>query len=206
MAEIENADIETLYSKGLFVYRGRLVKVHSIDFGPQVNMTLWILADKRSITVPFSRDVLKAPSKRIGFVNIGQSVVYVVRCPHRKYQAGIHANNIELRTIMGVNYPVGSEAIQRKVKELTCVEIAAAYNGVYPSLEKCYELAVKHEGAWAFDKQFAVSHKGVVYYKTNAVGKYADGKIVFTEGNEYLENLLDGNYEKTSRTFSSSPL
>lgn len=206
MAELANADIETLYQNCLVIYNGALVRVMAIGYETNPpTFTLLNLSTQKRFTVPFKQEEFKSPEKRIGFVNIMQSCVYVVRLPVRKYHFGIHSNNIELRC-PAVYYPNDRSRTKENVKKLTSVEIYNAYAGKYPSLKEATENAAKWKGACAFDKQFCVNHSGDVYYKDTKVGSVENNSVKFIEIYSYLEMVLEGNYEKTSRTFRATPL
>ena len=206
MAELANADIETLYQNCLVIHNGVLVRVMSIDYGENPpHFTLFNLSTQKRFTVPFKQEEFKSPEKRIGFVNIMQSCVYVVRLPVRKYHFGIHASNIELRCPL-VLYPNDRGLTKEAVKKLTPVEIYNAYAGKYPSVAEAAANAKKWKGACAFDKQFCVSHLGIVFYKETEVGVVENNSVKFNDKYSYLEIVLEGNYEKTSRTFRATPI
>ncbi len=206
MAELANADIETLYQNCLVIHNGVLARVMSIDYGMEpVHFTLLNLSTQKRFIVPFKQEEFKSPEKRIGFVNIMQSCVYVVRLPVRKYHFGIHVSNIELR-FPHVNYPHDALRTKEAARKLTSVEIYNAYAGKYPSIKEATENAAKWKGACAFDKQFCVSHEGKVFYKETQVGVIDNNSVKFDEQYSYLETVLEGNYEKTSRTFRATPL
>jgi hypothetical protein len=207
MAEaIAAADIETLYSRCLFIHNGVLVKVLSIEFGPTV-FTLLNLSTGKKFTAPFKQEDFKVPEKRIGFVNVMRGVLYVVRQPQRKFHLGININNIEIQKINALRvFPDGASDAMEKVKRLECVEIYNAYAGKYPSLKEAVDNAVEWKGACAFDKQFAVTKDRDLFYKTKKVGVVDDYTIKFDPNFEYLNALLENNYEKASRNFKCSSL
>lgn len=204
---MSEADIETLYHNCLFIHEGALVKVHSISFGTNpATFTLINLSTGKSTKVVFDQDAFKVPEKRIGFVNIMKSVVYVVRLPLRRYHLGINANNIEVRTPDGIPYPMGRIETLSQLSNLNKVEVYNAYAGKYPSLAESVKNAKEWKGACAFDKQFAVDFQGKIYYKENCVGKM-DGEVIkFDDEWKYLDVVLEKNYEKGSRTFKASSL
>lgn len=206
MAEIANADIETLYSNCLVIYKGALVRVMSIDYGDDpVKFTILNLSTQKRQVVPFKLEDFKSPEKRIGFVNIMQSCVYVARLPVRKYHFGINYANIEIRC-PAVRYPHDRVSTKDMIRKLNSVEIYNAYAGKYPSLQEATENARKWNGACAFDKQFCVNYNGDVFYKEIKVGVVDNNAIKFEDKYSYLEIVLEDNYEKTSRTFRATPL
>ena len=157
MAELANADIETLYQNCLIIHNGVLARVMSIEYGHDlVQFTLLNLSTQKRFNVPFKQEEFKSPEKRIGFVNIMQSCVYVVRLPVRKYHFGIHASNIELRCPL-IQYPNDRSRTKEAIKKLNSVEIYSAYAGKYPSIKEATENAKNWKGACAFDKQFCVA-------------------------------------------------
>ena len=206
MAELADADIETLYQNCLVIHNGVLVRVMSInyDYVPP-HFTLLNLSTQKLFTVPFDQEEFKSPEKRIGFVNIMQSCVFVVRLPVRKYHFGIHASNIELRCPR-LLYPNDRNLTKDAVKKLTPVEIYNAYAGKYPSIAEAAANAKKWKGACAFDKQFCVNNAGVVFYKETEVGVVENNSVKFSDNYSYLEIVLEDNYEKTSRTFKATPI
>lgn len=207
MAEVLRAeDVQTLYEGCLVIYNNALVKVISIDFDERpFTFTLLNLSTQKKLKVPFKQEDFKNPEKRIGFVNIMQSVVYIVRNPVRKYHLGINKQNIEVRC-PAVNYPNDRSRTRDKALALNSVEVYKAYAGIYPSLEEAYASAKEWESACAFDKQFCVDCKEIIFYKDKRVGKLVDSVIVFDKDFSYLECALGNNYEKDSRTFKAASL
>lgn len=208
MYELSNADIEQLYLGCLMIHNGALVKVESISYDYQPAMFYLVnLSTGKKYSARFRSEEFTAPKKRIGFVNYRQTVVYISRRPVRRFRVGIHSENVSVETPAYVPSPLKDKpAVRNRISQFVDVEIYKAYSSQYPTLREAYDKAVEWKGAMAFDKQFAVSFEGVVYYKTKIVGKVKDYVIQWDKDFEYLEIVLGNNYEKNSGTFKATTL
>lgn len=203
MVELSYEDKVQQYAKSIVLYKGIPVFVERVT--EDGSLCLYDLKAQQSITVPFSLDNIKPPTKRIGMINILGSVLYVTRIPARKMVIGYYKNNMVFNTLT-VPYPYGRTNTVDTVSSLDHSSIADAMNNEYPSLKQAIDLfAAGPVGAVAFDKQFAIDNHRNIFYKTNVVGSVPEGKdknqeICFHENYTHLHTLLDGNHEKTYRT------
>lgn len=159
----------------------------------------------------FTVEAFSNPVRRLGFVNVMNSVIYVTRVPVRKYYMGLKAGggrqgNLKLTYLDIVNYPQGTAETISRVQSMCVPEFGAAIINKYPTLPEAIIQVREFGGACAFDKQFAICSRGYVIYKTKRVGKYnqtSNGPqdIKWAEGCEHLSILLENNHEKTVRDF-----
>jgi hypothetical protein len=184
------ADRVMQYGDALLLYSGIPVYVREVG---QNAMTLRTIQTGKVDIVPVVLEDF-SPITRMGFVNIYNSVVEVVRQPARKYSIGMTRDNTAIRPLP-VRYPRGEDCTLDKLGRLTAVELFDTINGIYPPIEEALDTAQSKEGACAFDRQFAVSKDLEVLYKTRKVG-YVDKKassvkeIVFHKQYSYLTTLL----------------
>lgn len=206
MDEISVTDINTLFVDSLCTYKGNPVKVLDCNFNKEV--TIFFLENAHTLTIPFVLSNFGAPVGRIGYVNHGNHAFYFTRKPYRQYAVGIKKSNTDIvacpAQVMG-DY----EQYRYQLQRLTHKTIAKAIRNVYPSFEKALSLAVKKEGVYAFDKQFAVDCKCKIWYKNKCVGSVPKddatlSSIVLKPEFSYLELPLTQSYEKTIKTFSQS--
>lgn len=160
----------------------------------------------------FTLEGFSNPVRRIGFVNIMGSVLYITRVPVRKYYMGLsvgggRSGNLKIQYLDNVNYPQDANNTITRAKSLCIPELGQAIMNKYPKFTEAMQQVAEFGGACAFDKQFAVCAKGYIIYKTQRVGKaklnaktFQD--IQWNEGCEHLSILLDNNHEKTVRDFA----
>jgi len=150
-----------------------------------------------------NEDEWTAPTQRLGFVNVFDSVLYVRRNPVRRYKVGLSKENLSLQPLNDLVYPRGAGETLRHVTGLSSIELGDCIMGKYPTFEEACKIL--HGGlgvkAIAFDRQFALTSNGYVYYKTTCVGRLAAkpksiNDIVFKAAFTHLVTLLENNYEK----------
>lgn len=206
MDELSYQDACQIYCDALFIYKGKLVKIREIIDDEPRKVRLFDLKSQRSSVVEFQPEMFKTPAKRIGYVNSHRNAAYVIRLPLRMFKGGICKNNIEIRFPGSARHNDAAYEMKDSVRKLESPALLAAYNNDYPTLEKAILLAKEWESSCAFDKQFSVSSEGYVHYKEKRVGIIELGQIIFSDEWQYLTTLLDGNHEKTTRAFRSTPL
>lgn len=198
--ELSYDDIVQQYLNNIVSYKGRIVYVEKVGIDKSVR--IFDLIDQKYSTTHFSLVHFKPPRARLGMVNVFGSVLYLSRIPVRNYGIGIYRKNLEIKSLK-VEYSVGIADTKEAIKRLTDISIANTLSGIYPSFVLCMSLLNdKTASAIAFDRQFAISAKGEVFYKTEKVGKVSltatDVKeIEFNDGYKHLAILLEGNHERT---------
>lgn len=200
MIELSYQDVCTLYEGVTTIRKGKLVKVLEINAVTPITIRYRDIRTQRLYTAIFNQEDFKIPIRRIGFINFNGNAIFAARVPRRLYKAGLHITNMEFRNLLMGHADV------RAVHRMEDVSFYKAYINDYPSIEEAYLQATQNNTAVAFDKQFAVSYTGSLFYKESSVGDVRDGRVVFYDNHKYLETLLDRNYEKTTRTFTPSPL
>lgn len=186
------------------MYKNKPVYVTSV--GRDGEVVFRELLSQQEGRAPFTIKDFTNPVRRVGFVNLMGSILYVSRVPHRKYYMGLNPQNIQVKSIAGVAYPQGAAYMKQRILSMCIPEIGNAIMDKYPSLSEAIKHTRKHGGAMAFDKQFAVSADRIIYFKGDEVGTVdlvakCGSDIKWEQGKEHLQLLLDGNYEKTVRDF-----
>jgi hypothetical protein len=209
MAEkLTHHDAIQLYSGALMIRKGRLVHIREITQGVdgELRARVFDLKTQRLIPVKFDHIEFKTPAKRIGYINMDGNACYVTRLPVRVYTVGLHSSNLDVRVPQEAAYNHQMYDWKDKLRRLEDPAIIDAYENIYPTLLEAIEQAKANVSCCAFDKQFAVSSEGWIYYKHNKVGEILDMKPKFHPEYQYLETLLDGRHEKTSGTFGATSL
>lgn len=193
MARIGVDDLTMMYKHSIVLYQNKPVYVEHI--AGNYNMIVIDMLSQKKMYLQYHDDMFKAPTRRIGFVNVNGSVVYVSRMPVRRYKVGYNSENVVVNSI-DVAYPLNKSATREYVMYLRCREIAEAMLNRYPSFKEAMDIAKLFGGACAFDKQFAIDARGYVWYKTYLVGSYnfdTDklSSINFKEEYQYLLDLLE---------------
>lgn len=193
-------DLNQLYKDSLVLFKNRPVYVEG--FFDNNIVSYFDLTDQRSRVKQYEEGMFLPPTRRIGFVNIGQSVIYVYRNPVRKYKVGYSLENLKF-SLPDVRFPFNRTAAKDRVMSLRCPEIVDSMFGRYPSFPEAMSYLETFSGACAIDKQFALGASGVVFYRTREVGRFkrtaeSVKDITFSEGNEHLIMLLENTYEKAT--------
>lgn len=201
-------DAVQLYSGALMLRKGKLTKVREIvqREDDSLKVRVFDLKSQRASLIDFDDAEFKTPAKRIGYINMNSNACYVTRSPHRVYVVGLHYCNMDVRSPEEATYNDGMYGWKDTIRQLENPAIIAAYNNEYPSFLEAVANAQEWKSSCAFDKQFAVSSEGWLFYKHRKVGIVLDMKPKFNAEYQYLQTLLDGQHEKTSGTFGATPL
>lgn len=202
MAELSLADIEQLYNKSIILYKGRPTKVMNV--GRDGGITILSLANGRKSVVPFVKADFKPTLGRIGFINHGGHAFYAMRTPMRRYSVGLTSANTVISMLEGHRNVAYRAYDAVAAMNHACWNAALTSN--YPTFKDAIAIAKETQGSCAFDKQFAIDHERNVFYKTNRVGVLPArastyGRIEFKPEYQFLQLLIEPNYEKTVRTF-----
>lgn len=199
MDEVAIDDLRTYFVGTIVLYKGKPCKVRSINEDKVYRITN-LMTGKTASIQNAHKDILP-PARRLGMVNICDSVMYVSRIPYRRYQIGINSQNVQVRPLAGASYPEGKENTKDVLRTFEGQGIAKCMLNDYPTFEEAIQLAKETGGCWAFDKQFAVDDKQRIYYRTTSVGVIAANKksqddIQFLKEYRHLSFLLGEPYEK----------
>lgn len=198
MADLAYGDIVQQYHKNLVLYKGAPVRVEAVD--RDCNVTIFHVATQDLEVVKFNLKDFKAHTTRLGMMNVHKTVVYVTRIPVRKMQIGLNMENINVG-FLDFKYKIGQGLISDTIRGCGVKEFADLLAGTNPTFSKAIEIAEANKDACAFDRQFAVSHDGLVFYKTQLVGSFKEknspSDIVFLSAHQHLSVLLENNHEKT---------
>ena len=192
MNDVPVNDLVTMFKDSIILYKGRPHYV--LEINANKDFRILDIEKQRQDVVKWDFKLFRNPTRRLGMVNLNEGVCYVSRIPHRKYSAGINRNNISVEGLDGDRNSHLVVLLQR-MKELTAVGIADSLNNAYPSFEEAKNWVTKFHGTYAFDKQFAISTEGYVWYKTKHVGNWT-GKtkeakdIVWLPHCQYLQILV----------------
>jgi len=198
--ELSYADIVQQYQNNLVSYKGRHVYISRVFEDKRVK--IFDLESRLTEVIPFQRHDFSVIKKRLGLVNIGDSVIYISRIPVRKMGIGINSNNVSISPLP-VKYPQGRDEAIYAIRSLVHEGINNTLKGKYPSFQQALEqVCAEKPSTVAFDRQFAVTSELSIYYKTKFVGIVSkDAKsasdIMFADQYKHLSILLENNHEKT---------
>lgn len=205
MDELSYEDVCQMYTGSVLNYKGNLVYVEDAYQNDDNKVCLQIqnLSTRRVQHVTFVREEFKTPG-RIGYVNHGRAAWFLSRTPGRMFKIGLTNQNVKIT-------PTEGFGIRHPAVRITSESLQAAHDNEYPSLYKAW-CAVKDEqgeagAVKAFDHQFAICNNRNIYYKGKRVGSIPKGNvrksnIIWNPGFEFLENVIEPDYEKTVRTFA----
>lgn len=198
MAEyISIDDANQMYSGSLCFYKGNLVKVEEVYGDMRADIRT---LDGKAKSVPFNLDDFTAPNKgRLGYVNLDGIAAYLYRVPVRQYSNGITRGNVRY-LIGGGGFPYTDKEAYKietvRLKGWAVEALRDTLKGKYPSLRAAGELLKAGARLVAFDRQFAASSNGVVYYKDKAVGTFNKDKqlssrsIAWEDGFSEFKSLI----------------
>lgn len=116
---------------------------------------------------------------KTGFVNGFGTTVYVTRKTSRTYSQGLTSENISVREII---HSHGSGELIDEVVQLRFVGLCDMADGIYPSLHEAHSMIANSGGrinSIAFERNKALDYKGIVWYRSQPVGRYdADNDVV----------------------------
>ena len=205
MDELSYDDVYQMYSHSVLNYKGKLVYVEDVyrNDDNKTCLKVYDLTTRLPKHVMFDRGEFKTPG-RIGYVNHGKAAWFLSRTPGRMFKVGLTNQNVRIA-------PTGGFGKYYPSVRITSEGLQAAHDNEYPSLYKAW-CAVKDEqekagAVKAFDHQFAICNSRFIYYKGKRVGSIPKGNvrksnIVWNPGFEFLENVIEPDYEKTVRTFA----
>ena len=202
MYKVNLRDLSQLYDHSLLLYKGEIVYVSGfIEESYFVGKKFPACAVEK---YPYEHGDLQPIPKRIGYINTFSTAIYGSRVSKRAYSVGLTYNNVRFTPAsIRLNIP-------QEVKELQSIDIYHALMGVYPSLREAINLLDlnKDRHSIAFDKQFAITFNRDILYKNKKVGRISrpckqPKYIVWNDGCEHYSFLLEPDYEKTIRTFTS---
>ena len=180
-------DLKTMFLRTLVIYKGSLVFVSEIC--PDRSCLLFSLKTQKQMTLENPFDDFSTQAMRIGMVNLHAHCLYVERLPVRKWRVGLDLSNLSVHAFpeCGENY----RKSKAEFDTLTCSAIAKAVFSEYPSYKEAYESVKKYNGIMAFDKQFAISSNGELFYKHYHVGEATDAGPVLLKKYQYLEQVME---------------
>lgn len=180
-------DLRTMFLRTLVMYKGSLVFVSEIC--PDRHCLLFSLKTQKQKTVENPFDDFSTQAMRIGMVNLHTHCVYVERLPVRRWRVGLDLTNLDIHTFpeCGENY----RKAKAEFDTLTCSSIAKAVFGEYPTYQEAYKSVQKYQGIVAFDKQFAVTSLGELFYKTTCVGRATEEGPLLKKGFQHLEQIME---------------
>lgn len=200
MAEISLQDATTMYKNSVVMYKGSPSYVVSLVGNIQV-----LIRDLETGVlkwVPFSLEDFRNVDSRMGYVNYDVFSVYMKRKPLRMYKVGLCAENISY--VRG-DFRYNDDDlgyIDRLRMGLTESNLADTLLGKFPSFGEVVEkVRNKTSRLLAFDRQFALSYKGGVYYRGKQVGtfdvqeKNSIEDVVMSEGYESFHSILTGTFK-----------
>jgi hypothetical protein len=132
-------------------------------------------------------------------VNTPYGAVYAQRKPARMYIVGYSHANVTLATIGA--HDASMEAM-REASRMRGLPYHLCLSNEYLTLQDAFDTAQALKFPVAFDKQFAVDHRGNVYFKATKVGVVTGDPIKVALKDEFKELIfaMDGNHEKDLRT------
>ena len=142
--------------------------------------------------IKFDENTWKAPSARLGYVNVGDVCVYISRHAYRKYKQGLAKECCEI-TNGDMYLDVGDrEAVFNTMNILGTESFFNCLKGEYPTFQEAVALVVQGSKAVAFDRQFAVDADLNVYYKGKMAGKVTEDKsgIQFKKKLQFLQRVV----------------
>ena len=179
---IQVKDLDQFFGNSLFMYAGRPVFCKAVN---KINeLEILDLETQQQFTIVFDPTLCTGITDRIGMVNVpNEGVSWVYRQPSRRFSIGLNRRNTSF-----VN--IGGGDANFHLYKFTSKYFVDAINNRYPSLEEALDMGV----TCAFDKQFAVTQDGYVYYRTDIVGKTKKNKVVFDAPYKHLSGLLENVY------------
>lgn len=198
--KISYEDASSMYTKTVVQYKKSPVLVVSID--PNMRALIRDLATGVLSRVNFDLDDFTNLDNRLGYINFDIFSIYLKRKPMRIYKVGLTTENMEVNK-GDFKYEGSDLDFVRSINYgLTETNMADTLLGRFPSFAEVYEkVRTKESRILAFDRQFALSYKGGLYYRGKQVGAMDIEKqstvdqIRMVKGYESLSRLIGGNFK-----------
>ncbi len=146
------------------------------------------LEDKKRLVIPVNSKQINDKPVPTGFVNGYGTSVYVCRSTPRVYQQGLSNENMSVHNL---NLSDWDRILREEVYNLLSVNLVKCIRGEYPTLEEAMQMCKDGATICAFGRNKAITSKGIVYYKTDAVGKLTRGSIVLGEAYKHYNWVFE---------------
>lgn len=201
--QISLDDIQRMYLNTLCAYKGEMV--YFADINPNLKVLIMDVFSQKLRYVDFSLEDFTALSTgRLGYLNFGDLCCYVARCPVRKYAVGIDSGNFKIEW-GDYRYPDASiQVLERLATSFHNSSFYDTYNGIYPTFQDVFERLKNGGKLIAFDRQFALSDEGKVYYRGAYVGQLKKGgstldDVKWVDGMGYLVKLAKPGFRVSEK-------
>lgn len=144
-------------------YNGRLVLVRSVNMDLEVYATDAETGEGFTFKADFEK-IDNPKDGRLGYINRPTGdAMYIIRGAVRMYKMGLTVENL---------YHIRNGTANALAMRLGSIleGIHDCYTGKFPSFSEAYHLAKEGERIVAYDRSFAVSGRGVVFYQGLKVG------------------------------------
>lgn len=163
MAEMAVGDFESNFKDTIVMFEHEIVHVLRVSENRKV--LLKRIRDGETIqSKSFMKEDYSVKDLRLGYINHDGYASYQYRSPLRVFKAGICRNNTNMTRIRGDGRLVPDNAI------LSTVEAYKMFMAEYPTFGEALRHVKDFGGSCAFDKQFCIDERRVIYYKTEEVG------------------------------------
>jgi hypothetical protein len=189
-------DLNQMFGGCLVIYKNK--PYWFTRFNNQKTVQAFDLSTQRNVVLEgVNYQDVKAPGRCFGYVNISDFVLYLARNPIRRYKVGAYREAMRFEAPERYNdaHHVRGYA---NVVALTAPEVCDTIFNRYPDIPTIRTMLEGGSRIVAFDRQFAIDYKLVVYYKNKPVGKLdKNNQVVFDKDFKHLICLLDNNHEKS---------
>lgn len=211
--DVPIADLSQLFLHTVMYYKKRDVWVKIRSFEGQKVKVRNILTGLDVLTV-FNDENFSTEVPKLGMVNVLDGVVYTSRIPKRIMKAALCSDNMQIVRPYIDRAVWGGAGVCDYVRDMS-QELLDTFSGNYPSFTAAVVKLLKKEAfCVAFDRQFAISEKGNVYYMgfTRPVGNVPNmgfhtttADIVWAKGMEPLQLVIGENCGKALQASKSAP-
>lgn len=198
MYKVSAADLRQMFEGTVVMYKKRPVFV--VKISGTFDAQILHMQSRKTEVIKCNINTFTPCCRRLGMMNVNDSVVYVTRLPMRQYAVGYSRDTLRIRPLDGALYPRGRVDTTMLAYEVNTEAFANILFGKYPSFRQSIEQSQVIAGTMAWDRQFAVSNGKQVFYKNKCVGT-VNGKsvedILFKPEYKHLSILLNKGYENT---------
>lgn len=175
------------------IYLNSLIRIQDVPvfvkaISEDMKLHVISLEDKKRLVIPVNSKQINDKPVPTGFVNGYGTSVYVCRSTPRVYQQGLSNENMKVHHLNASDW---DRTLRDEVYSLLSPNLVKCIRGDYPTLEEAIQSCKDGATICAFGRNKAITNKGIVYYKTEAVGKFTRGAIVLGDGYKHYNWVFE---------------
>jgi len=185
---LDRHDLSQIFSESILMYEKQPVYVRDVDEDGLLDLEAFC-SRKRMVVSPTDSGIDFTPIP-LGMCNAESQAIFLSRIPKRQFKQGLCKQNLLAWTLDGAP---GHNDVDYIMNRGT-TSLSDTIRGQYPSIDEAVKMVTEGgKDSVAFNRYFAITADGEVFYKKTRVGMYhvGESKFMFLKSQEYLAEVLD---------------